>query len=162
MSSLYFNYKNEVPPEKGSLLISEPHLPDTNFERTVILLCEHNEEGSFGFVLNKQSRATLGELLEDQKELSVPVGIGGPVEQNTLHFLHLSEELEGSRNVTDDIFLGGDFNILLEWLSTSVIKPEDVHFYLGYSGPQTIRNCRGRSTPPVASGNAARARPVGP
>ncbi|MDQ3393034.1 MAG: YqgE/AlgH family protein, partial [Bacteroidota bacterium] len=48
-----FNEGQTFEPQKGRLLISEPFLPDPNFERTVILLCEHNDQGSFGFVLNK-------------------------------------------------------------------------------------------------------------
>ena len=134
MSSIYFKYKNELHPEKGRLLISEPHLPDSNFERTVILLCEHNDEGSFGFVLNKKSRVTLGEILEDQKELTIPVRIGGPVEQNTLHFLHRSDELEGCRPVAGGVLWGGDFTVLLDWLNNHLLKPDEVFFYLGYSG----------------------------
>lgn len=134
MSEVFFRYKNEEPPEKGKLLISEPHLPDTNFERTVILLCEHNEQGSFGFVLNKESNVNFGELIEGQKDLTVPVRIGGPVEQNTLHYLHNSKTLESSQQIGDEVYWGGDFDMLLDWLATKLISPQDVRFYLGYSG----------------------------
>ena len=134
MSDVYFKYKNELEPAKGLILISEPHLPDTNFDRTVVLLCEHNEEGTFGFVLNKSSRVSLGELLQNGKELSMEVSIGGPVEQNTLHFLHSSSSLEGAADIVDGIFMGGNFELLLDWLETDLIKPDDVKFYLGYSG----------------------------
>ena len=134
MSDVYFKYKNELEPSKGRVLISEPHLPDTNFDRTVVLLCDHNEEGSFGFVLNKNSRVTLGELLQDGKELSMEVGVGGPVEQNTLHFLHTLESLEGAVSIVDGVFMGGNFNLLLDWFENGIAKPEEVKFYLGYSG----------------------------
>ena len=134
MSDVYFKYKNELEPAKGRVLISEPHLPDTNFDRTVVLLCEHNDEGSFGFVLNKTSRVTLGELLEDGKDLSMEVGVGGPVEQNTLHFLHGLSGLEGAVNVGDDLFMGGDFNLLLDKFNSNSIDAKEVKFYLGYSG----------------------------
>ena len=134
MSDVYFKYKNELEPAKGRVLISEPHLPDTNFDRTVVLLCEHNEEGSFGFVLNKTSRVTLGELLEEGKDLSMEVGVGGPVEQNTLHFLHRLSGLEGAVNVGDDLFMGGDFELLLDKFNSNSIEAEEVKFYLGYSG----------------------------
>ncbi len=63
----FFKYKNKLKPEKGRLLISEPYLPDPNFERTVVLLCEHNEEGSFGFVVNKPSMLKINEVMEDIK-----------------------------------------------------------------------------------------------
>ena len=134
MNEVYFKYKNELEPAKGRVLISEPHLPDANFERTVVLLCDHNEEGSFGFVLNKNSRVTLGELLQDGKELSMEVGVGGPVEQNTLHFLHALESLEGAVSVVDGIFMGGNFNLLLDWVESGITGTEEVKFYLGYSG----------------------------
>lgn len=134
MSEVFFKYRNEEQPERGKLLISEPHLPDSNFERTVILLCEHNDEGSFGFVLNKESKVTLGELIEEQKDITVPVRIGGPVEQNTLHYLHKSKSLEDSQQIGENVFWGGDFEMLLEWIGTKLISPEEVRFYLGYSG----------------------------
>jgi putative transcriptional regulator len=58
----YFTSDKWVEPERGDLLISEPYLPDPNFERTVVLLCEHDENGTFGFVLNRQSKAVFGEV----------------------------------------------------------------------------------------------------
>ncbi|MEJ7672182.1 MAG: YqgE/AlgH family protein [Chitinophagaceae bacterium] len=42
-----------ISPARGTLLIANPFLKDPNFIRSVIFLCEHKEEGSFGFVLNK-------------------------------------------------------------------------------------------------------------
>jgi len=130
----FFKYKNRLTPEKGRLLISEPFLPDPNFERTVVLLCEHNEEGSFGFVINKPSLVKVNEVMEDMKQLEETVFIGGPVQQDTLHFLHRNSEIENAVKIRDDIFWGGDFESLLTKLETSSLKSTDVRFYLGYSG----------------------------
>ena len=55
MDQDFFKYYNNIEPRKGDLLISEPFLPDRNFNRSVVLLCEHNQLGSFGFVLNQPS-----------------------------------------------------------------------------------------------------------
>lgn len=52
-------------PATGKLLIAEPFLVDPNFSRSVILLCEHGEEGSVGFILNRQTDLTLGDLLPE-------------------------------------------------------------------------------------------------
>ena len=54
-----------ISPSKGTLLIANPFLKDPNFSRTVIFLCEHTDEGSFGFVLNKKFPKTLEELVPD-------------------------------------------------------------------------------------------------
>ena len=82
----FFKYKNKLKPEKGRLLISEPFLPDPNFERTVVLLCEHNDDGSFGFVINKPSILKVNDVIEDIRAVEDIVFIGGPVQQDTLTF----------------------------------------------------------------------------
>src|SRR4029079_12013049 len=105
----FFKYKNRIKPEKGRLLISEPFLPDPNFERTVVLLCDHNEEGSFGFVLNKTSTVTVNEVMEDISNLDEFVFIGGPVQQDTLHFIHRNIPLDNAVGICDEIRWGGSF-----------------------------------------------------
>ena len=129
----FFKYKNQLKPEKGRLLISEPFLPDPNFERTVVLLCEHNEEGSFGFVINKPSILKLSEVMEDMRQDDV-VFVGGPVQQDTLHFLHRNTTIENAVKICGDIFWGGDFENLMTQLDTARLKSADLRFYLGYSG----------------------------
>jgi putative transcriptional regulator len=129
----FFKYKNQLKPEKGRLLISEPFLPDPNFERTVVLLCEHNEEGSFGFVINKPSILKLSEVMEDIRQDDV-VFVGGPVQQDTLHFLHRNTNIENAVKICGDIYWGGDFENLMTHLDTAKLKPSDLRFYLGYSG----------------------------
>jgi putative transcriptional regulator len=47
----YFSSDELIEPQVGDLLISEPYLPDKNFERSVVLLCEHNDEGTFGLII---------------------------------------------------------------------------------------------------------------
>ena len=55
--------ENNIAP--GTLLISDPFLKDPNFVRTTVLICDHQAEGSFGFVLNKKKEEVLGDLIED-------------------------------------------------------------------------------------------------
>lgn len=129
----FFKYKNHLQPEKGRLLISEPFLPDPNFERTVVLLCEHNNDGSFGFVINKPSILKLNEIVEDIKFDEVAF-VGGPVQQDTLHFLHRNLGLENAVHIRDKIHWGGDFENLVVQIDTARVKSADIRFYLGYSG----------------------------
>ena len=130
----YFKFKNDIPPQKGSLLISEPFLPDPNFERTVVLLCEHNEDGSFGFVLNKPSQVSVSEIMDELEGVDSTVYVGGPVEQNTLHFIHRSAELEGGTPVGVGIYWGGNFEQLSVMAAEGLVNPDDFRFFAGYSG----------------------------
>ncbi|HEX5169328.1 MAG TPA: YqgE/AlgH family protein [Cyclobacteriaceae bacterium] len=135
MSELnFFNYKNQIKPAKGRLLISEPFLPDPNFERTVVLLCEHNEEGSFGFVLNKPSLIKVSEVMEDVKNLHEQVFVGGPVQQDTLHFIHRNTAVENTSVILDGIYWGGSVESLLLLDDTQQLSGNDIRFFLGYSG----------------------------
>ncbi|NVJ87758.1 MAG: YqgE/AlgH family protein [Algoriphagus sp.] len=122
-------------PKAGDLLISEPFLQDENFSRSVVLLCEHNEEGSFGLVFNKPSILRLSEIVEELEFLDMEVYVGGPVEQNTLHFVYCGEKkLEGSIAIGEDLWWGGDFQDLVSGLKTGIIPEDSIRFFLGYSG----------------------------
>lgn len=130
----FFDYNNGLKPERGRLLVSEPFLPDPNFDRTVVLLCEHNEEGSFGFVLNKESEVSLGELMEDIQGFNQTVYVGGPVQHNTLHYIHRFPSLEGSVEIVNGLYWGGDFDQLVSLMDTHQVEERDIRFFVGYSG----------------------------
>ncbi|HYG40632.1 MAG TPA: YqgE/AlgH family protein [Cytophagales bacterium] len=120
---------------KGDILISEPFLPDANFERSVILLCSHDETGSLGFVINKPSKVQINQVVESEKHITDFAYIGGPVEQNTLHFLHtLGDKIEGSLPVHNGIYWGGNFEQLSELIALKLINSTEYRFFLGYSG----------------------------
>ncbi len=116
------------------MLISEPFLPDPNFERTVVMICEHNEDGSFGFVLNKIAAVALEDIIEGMEGFEQEVFIGGPVQQDTLHFLHRSEILQGGTEIVEGLYWGGDFDQLMSMIDTRQIDPADFKFFVGYSG----------------------------
>jgi putative transcriptional regulator len=131
----FFRYRNKLNPEKGRLLISEPFLPDPNFERTVVLLCEHNEEGSFGFVLNKPAMVKVSEVMDELRNFDHKIFIGGPVQQDTLHFIHRNNgEIEGGAEVREGIYWGGNFENVLFLTDTQQLMPTHIKFFLGYSG----------------------------
>lgn len=130
----FFEYRNKIDLQKGRLLLSEPYLADPNFERTVILLTEHNEEGSVGFILNKPSESHVSEVMEDLKGLDAQIFIGGPVQQDTLHFIHRCGELEDAIELENGIFWGGNFEQLVSMIDTGKFLVSDVKFFLGYSG----------------------------
>jgi putative transcriptional regulator len=131
----FFQFKNIDIPRKGDLLISEPLLPDHNFDRTVILLCEHNEEGSFGFVLNKISILHVEEVLQDIQNFNTNLIVGGPVQQNTLHFIHDIEALyDGGQIIQDGLYWGGNFDKLIDLASIGAVDSNKIRFFVGYSG----------------------------
>ena len=130
----FFRYKNKIVPQKGGLLLSEPYLADPNFERTTILLTEHNNEGSVGFILNKPSDSRVSEVLNDLKEFDARIFIGGPVQQDTLHFIHKVAALDDSIEIVAGLFWGGNFDQLISLIETKQIGGTDIKFFLGYSG----------------------------
>jgi putative transcriptional regulator len=120
---------------KGSLLIAKPFLGDPNFERGVILMCEHNEQGSFGFVLNQTTELFLGDVLEETIYQDITLHLGGPVEKNTLHFIHRRPDLiNGGAEIMKDVYWGGDFTNVKTLLNMNTLNQDDVRFFIGYSG----------------------------
>ncbi len=125
----------KLKPKKGKLLIAEPALTgDVSFNRSVVLLAEHNDEGSVGFILNKPLEYYINDLVT---EIFVPFRVynGGPVEQDNLYFIHKVPHLiTNSIEISDGIFWGGDFEKTVELINRKEISDEDIRFFLGYSG----------------------------
>ncbi|MEI6816053.1 MAG: YqgE/AlgH family protein [Bacteroidota bacterium] len=124
-----------VPVAAGKLLVSEPFMFDQNFGRSVILLCEHTLEGTVGFILNKPTEVTVNDAIEDFPEFDGNLYYGGPVQTNSLHFIHtLGDKIPGSLEVVKGIYWGGDFEVLKLLIDTKQIRNDQVRFYAGYSG----------------------------
>jgi putative transcriptional regulator len=124
-----------VTPAPGILLIADPFLKDPNFMRTVIFLCDHQDDSSFGFVINKQIEQTLDELMDGFDGHKVPVYYGGPVQMDTIHYLHqYPDRIPGGQLVMPDVYWGGDFSLLAEMVKKDEIDYNKVRFFLGYSG----------------------------
>lgn len=124
-----------IEPAPGILLIADPFLKDPNFIRTVVFLCEHQQQGSFGFVLSKQIDQTLDELITDLDGCKLPVYYGGPVQQDTIHFLHQYPDLiPDSCSVGEGIYWGGNFETVTALIKSKSIDPRKIKFFIGYSG----------------------------
>ena len=94
-------------PNAGRFLISEPFMHDSNFQRSVVFLVEHSDRGSLGFVMNRQLKVRIDEVVDEMPRIDAPVFIGGPVEQSTLHYVHrLGDDLPGSRTIYRDVYWG--------------------------------------------------------
>jgi putative transcriptional regulator len=132
---------NDVKPARGKILISEPLLLDYYFKRSVILLAEHNEEGSFGVIINKPVKARFNEVIRDFPEFNATLYLGGPVQGDSLFFIHtLGSKIENSYEVIDGLYWGGDIETVREMIALKVIGPGDIRFFVGYSGwaPQQL------------------------
>jgi putative transcriptional regulator len=124
-----------ISPDAGRLLISEPFMMDPNFKRSVILLTEYSEAGAMGFVLNHQSEYMLGDLLPDLPYSEMPVYTGGPVGEDTLHFIHrCPEKIEAGIEIADGIYWGGDFETVKTLVSNYQLSEDEIKFFAGYSG----------------------------
>lgn len=121
---------------KGTFLIANPFLKDVNFLRTVVLMCDHNtDDGSFGFVVNRPFSMYLHELVPDVLQTDIPVSIGGPVQTDSLHFIHQYADLvSGGTEILPGIFWGGNFEAVKVLLNDDEFDTKKIRFFLGYSG----------------------------
>ncbi|MEK6153560.1 YqgE/AlgH family protein [Flavobacteriaceae bacterium 3-367] len=129
-----------LKPKKGKLLIAEPTLTgDVSFNRSVVLLAEHNQEGSVGFILNKPLEYDISDLIT---EINIPFQVynGGPVEQDNLYFIHKVPHLiDNSIEISDGIYWGGDFESTIDLINNKIITNDDIRFFLGYSGWDSLQ-----------------------
>ncbi|WP_289644592.1 YqgE/AlgH family protein [Maribacter aestuarii] len=130
----------QLKPNKGKLLIAEPSLTgDVSFNRSVVLLAEHNDEGSVGFILNKPLEYQINDLVT---EIVIPFQVynGGPVEQDNLYFIHKVPHLiDNSIEISDGIYWGGNFDTTVNLINEKIISEDDIRFFLGYSGWSSLQ-----------------------
>ncbi|MDP2236396.1 MAG: YqgE/AlgH family protein [Bacteroidales bacterium] len=131
---------NDLKPAKGRALIAEPFMGDFYFGRSVVLLIEHNLEGTFGLVMNKPSGSTFNDIILDFPPFNAMVYIGGPVQTDNLFFMHtLGNEIPGSEEVIPGLYWGGELEAVKELMTIGSLKSENIRFFLGYSGWESLQ-----------------------
>jgi putative transcriptional regulator len=105
------------------------------FEDTTILIVEHNEAGSTGFVTNKFFGKSLHDLIEFNHSKPFPLMDGGPVDRAHLFVLHKRPDLiEGGKQLTNDLYLGGNMEQVIEVINTGAINQREIQLFIGYCG----------------------------
>lgn len=126
---------NNVSPQKGRILIAEPFLPGSYFSRSVVFLVAYSNKGTVGFILNKEIEFELRDVFPDFPDFEARVFLGGPVSTDSIYYIHkLGKKLPGSINVLGDLYWGGDFEALKMQIAAGKVQPDEIHFFLGYSG----------------------------
>ena len=119
----------------GNVLISEPFMNDFHFRRSVILIIDHNEEGSLGVIFNKRLTIPFNEIVQGFPEFKADVYLGGPVETDRIFFIHtIGEMIPDSYKISEGLYWSGNVNALKAMIKMNLIKPHEVRFYVGYAG----------------------------
>ncbi len=127
--------QNTLAPIRGRLLLAEPFMPEEVFSRSIIYLCKHDAEGSFGFVLNKTVPWSISDILPDFPLMEMEIHEGGPVCSEQLYYLHTKGELFSTCELLENgLFMGGAYKELLENVKIDAIASKDIRFFVGYSG----------------------------
>jgi putative transcriptional regulator len=122
-------------PEKGKILISEPFLPDSFINRSIVYLTDHTDQGSVGFILNKKLDLKICDAIEGFEGWEENLNMGGPVAPDTLHYLHnLGKIIPKSVQVDKNLYWGGDIDTIRGLIKKAKIKNSQIRFFLGYSG----------------------------
>lgn len=127
-----------LPVKSGDIIIAEPFLGETWFNRAVISLIDHSDsEGSTGVVLNHPIVSTLDEVLDGVSEDSaVKVYCGGPLSQDRLYFIHSLGDviIPGARPYAPGLWIGGDFDAAIAYINDDYPVEGNIRFFIGYSG----------------------------
>jgi len=120
---------------KGQLLLDSGQLQGSFFQRTVVLICQHDAEGAFGLVLNRGTGTNAGDMIvADLPEAlkSCPLYLGGPVQPSALSFL-LTDSFIPDANVLPNLSLSHSLDTLIE-VGESFSKTQKVRLFAGYAG----------------------------
>jgi putative transcriptional regulator len=119
----------------GTNIKSTAELIGSFFEDTTILIVEHNDEGSTGFVTNKPFGKSLHELDEFNHSKPFPLMDGGPVDRSHLFVLHKRPDLiDGGKQINNGLYLGGNIEQVVEAINNGFTKPQEIELYIGYCG----------------------------
>lgn len=119
----------------GDVLLSEPFMNDYYFRRSVILIIDHNEEGSLGVIINKRLTIPFNELVQGFPKFNADVYLGGPVETDRIFFIHtIGEMIPDSYKISSGLYWSGNINALKAMIKTDLIKPHEIRFFVGYAG----------------------------
>ena len=131
-----FDFSNQLAPAPGRLLVANPLMPDGSFKRSVILLTEHHEtEGTLGFILNREMDLQLSDVLDITDIDTFALSNGGPVQMDTLHFVHRVPDIfPNSDEICEDVYWGGSFDMLRLHLQNQRLNTTEVKFFVGYAG----------------------------
>lgn len=125
----------------GQLLVAMPTMNDQRFERSVIFLCSHSENGAMGLIVNRPAtNITFPELLTQlsiertRKDAEIPVNMGGPVEPGRGFVLHSSDDFasDSTLRVTPEVSLTATIDVLRAIAAGN--GPRQAMLALGYSG----------------------------
>jgi len=120
---------------RNSLLIAEPFLGDDNFKRSVVVVCEHTaDDGTFGLILNQGTTLHVSDVIDDIYA-DIPLYVGGPVQPDTLHYIHRRPDLiDGSIPLGEGLYWSGNFEQVKQALNIGTLTEADARFFIGYSG----------------------------
>lgn len=119
----------------GNIIISTNSLDDTNFEKVVIVITEHNGKGTIGYVINQLFPRTFNELEEFKHSIPVPLYAGGPVQTDMLYFMHHRPDLiPDGEHVAANVHMNGDFKKAVALINTGTLSINDVRMFIGYCG----------------------------
>ena len=127
------NKTDAVKPKVGALLLSEPFNPEPNFKRAVILVSQHDQRGSIGFILNKPTPLFIHDVLDDFPEFKAPVHWGGSQRLDSVYYIHTLKDLRGAKPIANGIYWGGDYEQLKLLVETKQISPDQIKFLAGYN-----------------------------
>jgi putative transcriptional regulator len=131
---LDLSFKNQKEPRSGVLLISDPFLKEEFFRRSVVLVCEHDENGTFGFVLNHYLEDDLHQIDNQFPDIQARVSIGGPVDTTNLFYIHSFSDIEHSFDIMEGLYFGGNYEQIQERLNNDETARQSIRFFIGYSG----------------------------
>ena len=134
MKKLDFSFKNNEPTNKGSILISDPFSDDVYFGRSVVLICEHNIEGTFGFVLNNYIDVDLHQLDDNFPNINARISFGGPVSKENLYYIHSFSDITNTLEIREGLYYGGDFVEITDRIKNAKNPNKEIRFFMGYSG----------------------------
>lgn len=134
---LYGGGSGSKSPTKGCILLAEPMMTEPVFERSAVLLLDTDrEKGDLGLVLNKPTGTTLRDILPEwQGGEDVMLFQGGPVDWRRLFMLHtMGDYFTGSEEIIPGLYVGGDIDEIVAYVSSGLPVEGRLRFFMGYSG----------------------------
>lgn len=121
--------------QTGSILISTALQDETNFEKVVIVIAEHNEKGTIGYIINQPFKRRFNELEEFKHALPIPLYIGGPSQMDKIYFMHRKPAfIEGGELIGSNVYMNGDFKTAVQLVNSGTLGINDIKLFIGYCG----------------------------